>query len=69
MGGVSNVFALPTWQSGAAVPPSVNDGRVRRGVPDVSAVADGNTGYTIRVDGQTLTGVPERVPLHRSGVA
>jgi kumamolisin len=56
-GGISDVFPLPVWQSVAGVPPSVNDGRVRRGVPDVSALADGQTGYTIYVGGRTITNV------------
>ena len=51
-GGVSNVFALPSWQSSANAPaPTVAGGG--RGVPDVSGDADPNTGYIIRVDGQT----------------
>ena len=51
-GGVSNVFALPSWQANAHVPaPSVKTGG--RGVPDVAGDADPPTGYTIRVDGQT----------------
>jgi kumamolisin len=51
-GGVSNVFALPSWQANAHVPaPSVKTGG--RGVPDVAGDADPTTGYTIRVDGQT----------------
>jgi kumamolisin len=50
-GGVSDVFTLPTWQSGFGVPlPSVQAGG--RGVPDVSGDADPNTGYNIRVDGE-----------------
>jgi len=52
-GGVSTVFALPTWQANANVPkPSTSTGG--RGVPDVSGDADPSTGYTIRVDGQTM---------------
>jgi kumamolisin len=51
-GGVSTVFALPTWQANAKVPaPSTSSGG--RGVPDVAGDADPTTGYTIRVDGQT----------------
>ncbi|WP_407570541.1 protease pro-enzyme activation domain-containing protein [Deinococcus altitudinis] len=51
-GGVSDVFPLPGYQSGAGVPPSANPGgRVGRGVPDVSGVADPQTGYRVRVDG------------------
>jgi kumamolisin len=52
-GGVSNVFAKPTWQANANVPaPSQNAGG--RGVPDVAGDADPTTGYTIRVDGEPL---------------
>ena len=51
-GGVSNVFALPSWQANANVPaPSGSTGG--RGVPDVAGDADPETGYTIRVDGET----------------
>src|SRR5262249_21378282 len=39
-GGVSDFFPLPSWQSTAKVPPSVNSGHhVGRGVPDVSGNA------------------------------
>jgi kumamolisin len=51
-GGVSNVFAKPTWQVNANVPKPTNTAG-GRGVPDVSGDADPATGYTIRVDGQT----------------
>ena len=52
-GGVSNVFPLPTWQSGLNVPkPTASTGG--RGVPDVAGDADPATGYIIRVDGQTM---------------
>jgi kumamolisin len=52
-GGVSNVFALPPWQTSSHVPsPSGSTGG--RGVPDVAGDADPTTGYTIRVDGETI---------------
>jgi kumamolisin len=52
-GGVSSVFARPTWQANANVPaPAGSTGG--RGVPDVAGDADPATGYTIRVDGQTM---------------
>jgi len=52
-GGVSNVFPLPSWQANANVPaPSVSTGG--RGVPDVAGDADPETGYQIRVDGQSM---------------
>ena len=50
-GGVSNVFALPTWQANAGVPaPSASKGG--RGVPDVAGDAAPSTGYQTLVDGQ-----------------
>ena len=52
-GGVSDVFPLPNWQSKSNVPaPTVAVGG--RGVPDVCGDADPSTGYTIRVDGETM---------------
>jgi len=55
-GGVSDVFALPSWQTAVGVPPSANPGkRTGRGVPDVSGDADPQTGYAIRVDGKQTT--------------
>jgi kumamolisin len=49
-GGVSDVFALPTWQSGAGVPAS-SAKTGGRGVPDVAGNADPETGYQVLVDG------------------
>lgn len=54
-GGISAVFPLPSYQSSAHVPPSANPGGASgRGVPDVAGDADPQTGYTVRVDGQTM---------------
>ncbi len=52
-GGVSNVFAKPSWQANANVPKPTNAAG-GRGVPDVAGDADPTTGYSVRVDGQTL---------------
>jgi kumamolisin len=53
-GGISDFFPLPSWQTGAGVPPSANANQnVGRGVPDVSGDADPSTGYTTLVDGQS----------------
>lgn len=53
-GGISVVFPLPSYQSAAQVPPSVNAGhKVGRGVPDVAGNADPTTGYITLVDGQS----------------
>ena len=52
-GGVSESFALPSYQSPAGVPVSVNPSHFKgRGVPDVSGDADPATGYQIYVDGR-----------------
>jgi kumamolisin len=50
-GGVSDVFALPSWQASAGVPDNASGGS-GRGVPDVAGNADPETGYQILVDGQ-----------------
>jgi kumamolisin len=50
-GGVSEVFALPTYQQGAKVPAAPN-GFGGRGVPDVAGDADPESGYNVVVDGQ-----------------
>lgn len=69
-GGVSNVFALPSWQANANVP-SPAGGVGGRGVPDVAGDADPTTGYTIRVDGQTsvIGGTSAVAPLWAGLVA
>lgn len=51
-GGVSDLFALPSYQASAGVPAQPETGFVGRGVPDVSGDADPSTGYFILVDGQ-----------------
>ncbi len=63
-GGVSQFFALPTYQQNAGVPKAPNN-FVGRGVPDVSGDADPTTGYDIVVDGQpsTIGGTSAVAPL------
>jgi kumamolisin len=53
-GGVSDVFPLPSWQTGAGVPDDTDTRRPGRGVPDVAADADPSTGYQVRVDGTDM---------------
>jgi kumamolisin len=55
-GGVSDFFALPRWQASAGVPASFNDGKVRRGVPDVAGNASPNSGYPMSGGGQAFVG-------------
>ncbi len=56
-GGVSDEFALPSWQANAGVPAraggsSGSSGSGGRGVPDVAGNADPTTGYQIYSGGQ-----------------
>ncbi len=52
-GGVSDEFPLPSYQENAGVPPAADSTKnVGRGLPDVAADADPDTGYSVRVDGQ-----------------
>jgi kumamolisin len=51
-GGISKVFALPSYQASAKVDVNPETKFAGRGVPDVAGVADPVTGYAIRVDGQ-----------------
>jgi hypothetical protein len=63
------VFPLPTWQVGANVPPSINDGKTRgRGVPDIAGYANG---YTIVLNGNIggEGGTSEAAPLYAALVA
>jgi kumamolisin len=51
-GGISDVFPVPDYQSHLALPPSVNDHAIRRGVPDVAGAAARTPGYRIILNGQ-----------------
>jgi kumamolisin len=53
-GGISELFPVPDYQSKLALPPSVNDGKIRRGVPDVAGAAAGSPGYRIILGGQAV---------------
>jgi kumamolisin len=71
-GGVSDKFAVPTWQTTIGVPPSANpDKRIGRGVPDVAGDADPQSGYQIRVDGQdaVIGGTSAVAPLWSALIA
>ncbi len=58
-GGVSTAFPQPAWQSGIGVPST------GRGVPDVAANADPQTGYQVLVDGtsEVIGGTSAVAPL------
>ncbi len=70
-GGVSNAFALPSYQASAGVPQQPQTKFTGRGVPDVAGNADPSTGYQVRVDGQdTVVGGTSAVaPLWAALVA
>jgi hypothetical protein len=56
-GGISDFFARPSYQDGAGIPASLNDGHTGRGVPDVAANASSNAGYSgIFIGGFSSTG-------------
>ncbi|HEV2652175.1 MAG TPA: S53 family peptidase [Rhizomicrobium sp.] len=64
-GGVSGLFPLPDYQKDAKVGVSVSTKEPGRGVPDVAADADPNTGYSVVIDGQTqsIGGTSAAAPL------
>lgn len=70
-GGVSEYFAVPAYQQAVKVPTSASTGFAGRGVPDVAGNADPMTGYTVDVDGETLTfgGTSAVAPLYAALVA
>jgi len=53
-GGVSTYFPLPDYQTNANVPLELDTQFKGRGVPDVAADADPDTGYKVLVDGQEM---------------
>jgi kumamolisin len=53
-GGVSGVFDLPEWQATADVPTRSGSEETGRGVPDVAANADNNTGYRVLLGGNPI---------------
>ncbi len=70
-GGVSTVFALPSYQSSAGVPAQPQTNFAGRGVPDVAGDADPSTGYQVLVDGQNqvIGGTSAVAPLWAGLVA
>jgi kumamolisin len=64
-GGISELYPVPDFQLAMAIPPSFNDGRMGRGVPDVAALAAGSPGYRIVVGGAEMAkdGTSAATPL------
>jgi kumamolisin len=63
-GGVSNLFARPSYQANAGVPKSPTN-TVGRGVPDLAGNADPNSGYKVILAGksQVIGGTSAVAPL------
>jgi kumamolisin len=62
-GGVSRVFALPSYQQNAGVPPAADPaGPMMRGVPDVSGDAAPASGYRILCDGTSFPDPSQGLP-------
>jgi len=70
-GGVSAFFPLPAWQAKAGVPAPPAGSSGGRGVPDVSADGDPDSGYRLRVDGSEMVaaGTSAAAPLWAALVA
>jgi kumamolisin len=64
-GGVSDFYPVPAYQTALTLPPSVNDGMIRRGVPDVAAAAAATPGYRIVLNGAEMVkdGTSAATPL------
>ena len=64
-GGISDVFPVPAYQEKLALPKSLNDGKLRRGVPDVAGAAASTPGYRIVINGKELVkdGTSAATPL------
>jgi hypothetical protein len=63
------VFPLPSWQTGAGVPPSINDGKTRgRGLPDIAGYSNGY-GVVLYGSNAGFGGTSEASPLYAGLVA
>ena len=71
-GGISDLYLVPAFQHGIALPPSANgDGRKGRGVPDVAAAAAAVNGYRVVIGGATIvaSGTSAVAPLWGASIA
>ena len=64
-GGISDFFSRPTYQTSTPMPANLSSDNLGRGLPDVSAVADPNTGYAVFLHGgwQIFGGTSAVAPL------
>ena len=64
------VFPLPSWQVGANVPPSINNGTTRgRGIPDIAGYANGYATQMFGKPAGTWWGTSEAAPFYAGLVA
>lgn len=70
-GGISDYFGVPAYQSNIPIPASLMDGKARRGVPDVAALASSVPGYRVIVGDQPISmlGTSAVTPLWAAIVA
>jgi kumamolisin len=71
-GGVSEIFARPSWQDSAGVPASISTGFIGRGVPDIAGNADPASGYPVFINGQSvgpIGGTSATAPLYAGLIA
>lgn len=70
-GGISDIYAVPSYQSSVTLPASRNDGKQRRGVPDVAAAAAEKNGYRIALRGAEIvaSGTSAVAPLWGAFIA
>jgi kumamolisin len=71
-GGISDFFPVPDYQAKISLPASVNSKQHKgRGLPDIAANADSETGYNVLVDGQwsVIGGTSAVAPLMAGLVA
>jgi kumamolisin len=55
-GGISDIYQTPAYQRVITLPPSLNDAKRRRGVPDVAAAAAPVNGYRVVLRGSEIGG-------------
>lgn len=65
-GGISNVFARPTYQQNLSAPANLSGKLQGRALPDVAACADPSTGYAVLCDGlwNVVGGTSAVAPLY-----
>lgn len=62
-GGISDYYPVPSFQGGTKLPPSVNDGGYRRGVPDVAGVASFIHQIVVNGEDKYVAGTSAVAPL------